>query len=330
MPTNNPEDTLPPFSSPPDPNVPSVGPSPETPPPSTSSPVDPAPPIEFLPYIDETEEKRKFWQAVMITMAIFFVLTVLVAGFIVSQRLSNPSDSKVNVQYVDSAPDGGPLPTRQPTRAPTPAKMASVNPVILPLTKIPTSRPTVPKITYVAQGSTTPGSTIPVSTGSPTVTITGSITPSVTLLPTTTPTITPTFTVTPTPSNTPTTIPTPTAYIVTSVDSYNYGTVFAGSSVTATFQIYNTGGTSLTISSLSLATTGTSNPYSITSGGGCITSSDTPIVLTQGTQKCVNILFAPTYTTVNSNTLQIWWNGSSIKNITLLATVPTPTPTPTP
>ena len=329
MTTNNGEDTLPPFGSPSETAPPSASASP--PPgtvPSGGSPADPSPPIEFLPYVDEVEEKRKFWQVVFITMAIFFVLSVLIVGFIISQRLSTPADSKISVKYIDTAlPTSGVLPTRQPTRAPTSlGAIGSAEPTPLSLTRIPTSRPKpTAQITYIVQttGTTTPGATIPITSATATPTPNGSVTPTVSLLPTMTPTVTPTIT------NTPTITPTPTAYLVTSVDTYNYTTVYAGSTATATFQIYNTGGTSLYISNLALVPANTSSAFSIVAGGPCISETSTPVIITGGSLKCVNVMVAPTYSTVNTTTLQILWNGTYIKNIALSVTVPTPTPTPT-
>lgn len=327
MSTGNIEDSLPPFGPPPETNPPSMPPTPPVESTPKSSPADPAPPVEFLPFVDEAEEKRKFIQVVLITIAVFFVITVLIAGFVVSQRLSSPTSSKINVQYIDSSGDSVALPTRQPTRAPTPIN-ATLQPTSYSLIKIPTTAPKPSaQITYVVQktGTVTPVSaTIPVSTATLTPTPNGSVTPTVTLLPTMTPTITPTIT------NTPTITPTPTSYLVTSVDSYNFSTVHAGSSVTATFQIYNVGGSSLTVSALSI-TGDTNSPYSIVAGGGCITQVNTPVIMENNSIKCINVLAAPTYSsnTVAQN-LQILWNGANVKNITLSITVPTATPTPTP
>ncbi|MBP6993852.1 hypothetical protein KBB12_01265 [Candidatus Woesebacteria bacterium] len=327
MSTDTVGDSLPPFGPSPETTPPSV---PTTPPVESAprgSPADPAPPVEFLPFVDEAEEKRRFIQVVLITIAVFFVITVLIVGFVVSQRLSSPASSKVNVQYIDSSGDSVALPTRQPTRGLTSVK-TTIQPTSYSFVKIPTSAPKPSaQITYIVQktGTVTPGSaTIPVSTATLTPTPNGSITPTVTLLPTMTPTITPTIT------NTPTITPTPTSYLVTSVDSYNFSTVYAGSSVTATFQIYNVGGSSLTISALSI-TGDTNSPYSITTGGGCITQANTPVIMQNNSIKCINVLAAPTYSsnTVVQN-LQILWNGANVKNIALSISVPTPTPTPTP
>jgi len=330
MPVNNGEDTMPPFGSPSEITPPSATPSPPTGASSSGgSPADPSPPIEFLPYVDEVEEKRKFWQVVFITMAIFFVLSVLIVGFVVSQRLSTPADTKISVKYIDTAPPtSGVLPTRQPTRTPTPSgNIGSFQPTPFSLTRIPTSRPRpTAQITYVVQttGTTTPGATILIISTTATPTPNTSVTPTVSLLPTMTPSITLTLT------NTPTITPTPTAYLVTSVDTYNYTTVYVGSTATATFQIYNTGGTSLYISNLALVPANTSSAFSIVAGGPCISESSTPVVIAGGSLKCVNVMVAPTYSSVNTTTLQILWNGTYIKNITLSVTVPTPTPTPTP
>lgn len=333
MPIKDLKDSSPPFSFPPD-SISSSGAGSSVDPNARNTPVDASPSVEFLPYVDEGEEKRKFWQAVIITVAVFVIVSVLLLGFIVSQRLSSPSTSKIDVKYVDNGPaaTNGTLPPRQPTRTPIPTKAFSAQPTLAPLTRIPTSRlqPTS-RITYIVQSPTagTPQTTIPVVSATATPTAGPSTTPSVsvTLLPTMTPSITPTL------SGTPTTIPTPTAYLVTSVDTYNYTTVYAGTSATATFQIYNTGGTSLYVSSIKLVPENTSSAFSIVAGGTCVTDVSPlspPVIINAGSLKCVNVQVAPTYYTVNTSTLQILWNGTYIKNITLSVTVPTPTPSPTP
>ncbi len=299
------------------------------PPIAKKSPGDGAAPVEFLPYVDEMEEKKKFWQAVFITLAVFFVLGVVVFGFVISQRLSRPATTSVSVSYIDSAtPNPTNFPTRAPTKTPVPDSFAPITSQISPpigLTRIPTRRPTqqaqVPLITQGASPTptSTQSSSIPTATRTPTP-ITSTPTPTSGLLPT----MTPTGTVT----NTPTSTPLPTPNLVTSVDSYNFGSVLAGTTTTVVFQLYNTGTTFLTISEIGLATGGSSNPYSIVPDGVCII--DTPTTIANGAYKCVRVQIAPTYSTVNTNYLQIFWGGSNVKNITLTATVPTPTPTPTP
>ena len=286
-------------------------------------PVEPTPSVEFLPYVDEVEERKKFWQAVLITLGIFTVVTVLVAGFVLSQRLSSPTNPKISVQYLDGATAGnGTLPSRQPTQKPTPLVLLSPRPTSFSNSRLPTSRATPTRqVTNISVNRRT-GTPTPTNSTSVTPTVATTATPTtVTLLPTVTPTTTPT--------NTPTSTPTPTPYLVTSVDTYAYGSVTAGLTATATFQLFNTGGSSLSITNLFIASTGTNNPYSITAGGGCITEASVPITINAGATKCVNVMFSPTYTSVNSNSLQIYWNNTNIKIILLSGTVPTATPTAT-
>ncbi len=326
MPINNPEDSLPPIESTPDlgaaaPSVPSsVGGV------AGGSPADPAPSIEFLPYVDEAEEKRKFWQAVFITIAVFFVVSVLIIGFIISQRLSAPAESKISVKYVDSSPAGNvTLPTRQPTRTPTPTPFISLRPTVPPLTRIPTSRPSPPRqVTYVVQNTGTPRVTVPVTSLTPTPTYN----PSITLLPTMTSAPVPTATLTPTVSNTPTAIPTPTAYLYVD-DTYNYSVVSPGNTTTKRFNLYNIGGSSLSISNVVIIDADNS-AFSIIDDPACFTGIDMPVTIAQGTYKCVMVKAAPTYSTDNTGTLQIVWNGVYYKLISLIVTVPTATPIPTP
>lgn len=322
MAKNIPGNTSPPFGTPPVPGS-SVYETVESTGDAATTPVEATPSVEFLPYVDEVEERKKFWQAVFITLGLFSVVTVLVVGFVVSQRLSTPSSSKINVQYLDGATAGnGVLPSRQPTQKPTPLVLLSPKPTSFSNSRLPTSRPTPTRqVTTIAvnqrTGTPTPSSTTTTPTSATTATPT-----SVTLLPTVTPTTTPT--------NTPTFTPTPTPYLVTSVDTYAYGSVTAGLTATATFQLFNTGGTSLSITNLFIASTGTNNPFSITAGGGCITEASVPITINAGATKCVNVMFSPTYTSVNSNSLQIYWNNTNIKIILLSGAVPTATPTITP
>ncbi len=318
------ESTSPPFATPPVPGTFVSGTAEGVSDTASTTTVEGTPSVEFLPYVDEVEERKKFWQAVFITLGLFSVVTVLVVGFVVSQRLSAPANPKISVQYLDGATAGdGTLPSRQPTQKPTPLVLLSPRPTSFSSSKLPTSRPTPPRsVTNIAVNQ---------RTGTPTPTSALSVTPSVaTTLTPTSATLLPTVTPTTTPTNTPTSTPTPTPYLVTSVDTYAYGSVTAGLTATATFQLFNTGGSSLSITNLFIASTGTNNPFTITAGGGCITEASVPITISAGSTKCVNVMFSPTYTSVNSNSLQIYWNNTNIKIILLSGTVPTATPTITP
>lgn len=264
------------------------------------------PSVEFIPYVDEVEERRKFWQSVVITLAVFAVIGAVVAGVVISRRLSEPTDSKINVQYVDSVPGDSTIPTRAPTQRPTPLTIVTLQPTTSSTVRVPTPTPKVVNL-LVNQRSPTPR---PSGTSS-------SPTPTSSLLPTTTPTssqLLPTMTASPTP------------YLISDTDSQNYGAVTAGLTATAKIQLLNVGSSSLTISNLFITTTGTNNPYSVVEGGGCITSASLPVTMDPGSIKCINVMYAPSYQSENSKTLNLIWNNNRIKTILLTGTVPTATP----
>lgn len=284
------------------------------------------PSIEFLPYVDEVEEKRKFWKTVLITVFIFTLASASIIGYVLTQRLSQPSKPKINVQYVDTIPQTTIAINIQTTLFPTKEPKTTILPPHLS-PSVKTTQQTIPKTTitipYIIISSGTPtkatGILIPKKTSVPSPT-----------RPTTTPNETPLPTVTPTPPGA-----TPTPYLYATTDGTN-GVVFSytepGTSVGSVIQIMNLGGSALTISELMFAITGGSNPY-VLSGGGegdCLTSSNLPYTLSAGVSRCISIHFNPTLTSTNTNSLLIRWDSSNIKTVPLSGNVTTPTPTRTP
>ena len=290
---------------------------------------EPLPSIEFLPYVDEAEEKRRFWKTVLITMLVFVAVSSAIIGYVFTQRLSQPSKPKINIQYIDSAPRADVTikiqVSARPTRAPTAATSLTPLSPIVQATRAPTTRPGG-SIPYVVLRTGTPAVIpIKISTPAPTkASSAGQTQPTVTAPVTPLPTVTPTG-------------PAPTPYLYSTSDGtsgISFGYVDPGSSVSSVIQIVNIGGSSLTVSDLAFATTGGTNPYLLSGGGdgSCLTSANLPFTLAVGAGKCISIHFNPSSGTSNTNSLLIRWNTSNIKNVPLLgnATTPTRTPSPTP
>jgi len=281
--------------------------------------VEPAPSMEFLPYVDEVEERKNFWKTVIITFLIFTGISTIGMGYVVSQRLSQPSP-KIDIQYVDGAPDLSTTPviniTRKPTRTPSPVQ-------------------NIPTIGGGTNPSTIPG---PSSAVAPTSSVpfivfsTATPTPIPALIPTSATVATPTVSSTYIPTVTSDPLrPTVTPYLFSSADTVNFGTVEVGTSKGVVFQLMNLGGLPLTISEIFFSTTG-DNIYTLSNGGdgSCITNTNVPLTLGVNTTKCISVHFKPTSTSYNSSTLIIRWNITSMKSITLVGSIPvTPTPSPT-
>lgn len=300
---------------------PSISGSPETGAPAQDTPKTALPSIEFIPFIDEAEEKKKFWKTVFITVLVFTAISSLIIGYVLTQRLSQPSPAQIDVQYLDSAP---------------PVSI-TLNVTLRPPRTQRTSPTTVP-LNKIAKANRTPtpsiGGNIPyvtVSGGTPVLTPISVSTPAATRTPTTNPAASAYPTVTPTSANAPT------PYLYATTDGTS-GVVFPytapGGSVGAIIQLMNLGGSSLAISELSFAVTGGANPYTVSAGGDgtCLVfaATPTPYNLAAGASKCVSIHYKPTTSTSSSNSLLVRWNTASIKSITLSAVSATSTPTPTP
>lgn len=288
--------------------------------PAAASQPEATPSVEFVPYIDEAEEKRKFWKTVIITMGIFLVISVVVIGFIISQRLSQPP-TKLDIQYLDGGPSASVTTaiviTRKPTRTPMPGIIGpGISPIQVGITRIPTNpqrQVTLPFIIINNSANTpTPGTVANTPTptaGGATSTPGPTNTPVPTLLPTTT------------------TTPTPTAMLQSSTSSIDFGT--SSTSVTRTFTIINTGGAPLSITTMNFSSGG-DIPFSFTDAGlGCIlfAATPTPIVISPQTTRCVGITFSTTTAGTYTNGVQIWWNTSNHVDVTLVGIRATPTPT---
>ena len=291
--------------------------------------------VEFVPYVDDSEEKKEFWRAVIITFVVFAGISALGLGLIISRRLSEPPESlALQPRYIDSSPSSNSsgktvVITKKPTKTPTPLATptgGASNPKAFPTSQFPTGKPSsflsfiqnpFSSIFSSTQATPTPGTSI-----------TGTITPSVTAT-TTPPSATSTLLPTASATLLPTATPTPDIYLSTESSSNQmiFGAVITGSSVSQVIYIYNTGLSSFTLSSIAFASTGSTNPFLLSSEDGCVTNTALPLTLASGASKCVKIYFTPTASTNNSNVLQVFWNSLNINNVALVGVGMTPTPT---
>lgn len=295
--------------------------------------------VEFVPYVDDSEEKKEFWRAVIITFVVFAGISALGLGFVISRRLSEPPESlALQPTYIDSSPSSNSsgktvVITKKPTKTPTPLATptgASSNPKAFPTSQFPTGKPSN-FLSFIQNPFSSIFSSTQ-ATPTPTSSVNPSITTSITATSTMAPTITSSLLTTTTPTLLPTATPTPDIYLSTESSSNQmiFGAVIAGSSVSQVIYIYNTGLSSFTLSSIAFASTGSTNPFTLSSEDGCITNTVLPLTLASGASKCVKIYFAPTASTNNSNVLQVFWNSLNINNVALVGIGMTPTPTITP
>lgn len=293
--------------------------------------------VEFVPYAEDAGEKKEFWKAVIITFVVFAGISALIAGVVISKKLSEPAAAQALVPtYIDASPNlNGSTKTKSNTLSrvsadsdsvtATPRASAGSNRVtVRPTPQFPGGKPT----TTVSRSSPIYSPTS--GTPTPTPSTSGAIV-------TTTTTITVTNTITTTPTMTTTSTPTPTPDIYLSVEATSNQLVFGATTIGSapfeqSFTIFNVGTTSLTLSSLKFAIDGTTNAYTInaTSGNGCIANTNLPLTLTSGQSKCVNIKFEPTLSTNGSNVLQVMWNDVNIQNVAIVGVAVTATVTPTP
>jgi hypothetical protein len=273
---------------------------------------------EFTPFVDDGDDKKEFWKSVIVTFSIVAAISMLGLGFIISNRL-NAEDSSTTLtpQYIDSNnSNSSKVPkevfiTRKPSRTPTPAKKKT-SPIDKQSDQFPTGKPS----SAVTQNP------FGIIGKSPTPTSQYSPTPAQSP----TPSLLPTVTYTP--------APTPTPIIKLSTEAtgnqLTYGTTVVDSgSVSQVMYIYNTGQTQFSLTSISFATTGSTNPFSIVAEDGCIVNTSLPMNVASGGSKCVKIYFTPTSTTTTSNVLQIFWNTTNIASVNVVGVAITKTPTPT-
>ncbi len=313
---------------------------------------NPSPLADFMPFVDNTNERSEFWRALIVTFVVLAGISALGVGFVLSQRLNSPPETMaLTPKYIDSSPNTVSANVTT-TRAPTPKSLEFGSSNSIDLTIVPTPRPTSqfpsgvpssfvpffvnPFSTQSATLLAVSGTITPTGSISTSPTPTGSITisPTITLTPTTT--ISPTQS--PTPVNTSTPTPTPEAYLTTNIvnDTLNFGSrdILDGAT-TQTFNIYNVNDVNFVVNKIDFSTTGPFNPYSVLDEDTCLTNTSLPVTMSVGQSKCIKVQVEPTALTNNTNYLLIFWytwRSSNVKIITLttVATTPTPTVTITP
>lgn len=279
---------------------------------------EPSPSVEFVPYIDEIEEKKKFWKTVIITMGGFLVISVIIIGVVISNRLSQPRP-KLDIQYLDGGPSSSNPTTVIISRRPSRYPSASVPPVggYVPvqtgITRIPTTPPRLVTVPFVIVNNNTVSPTSGSTAPTPTIASGTSATP----VPTSVPTLL------------PTTTPTPTVYLIVPT-SLVFDSVT--SSETKTANMINMGNTPVTISNMYFLQGGSDNPFTFANSNSCtyFSGTPTPVTLKQSEQTCIAISFNPSQVKQYSNAAYIVMSPQGLITISLAGTKATPTPTNTP
>ncbi len=269
---------------------------------------------QVVPFIDGAYEKKQFYKTMLVSFAVFSVISAALVGMALYAKVGQGGDQPPTTTQLIRQDDDVLRTVGAEEQSPVRER---------PLTG-PTIVPTPVFAGYSVPVLTQPVITVPVIPGKKT-------TPTTTINP-----LTPTRTTTPTPTSLLSVTPTPTSVLYLSTEStsnqVNFGNVSVNTELTTQVTMRNIGANSITINAMFFSTVGATNPFIIQSGSAstpCLTNSDLPYTLGSNESRCILFKYTPSSTSINTNIFLMYWNTSFAKSITLNGTVTTPTPTPT-